>query len=193
MNTTLKLSLVAAIAVAGVYAWYVTRSASGDDTSHFAPATGVADTTMPERLPDQPRAIPAVDEHREPTPEDIEARGAQARRDREAAFMAESVSPEWAARTEQQILDALSPRALAAAGASTPLAEVSADCRNFSCRIEATYADQDEFEVVQQAMMGGIATQLPVSTTFVDRRPDGTIRGTIYATANAQGPKRRTD
>lgn len=190
MNTILKVLLVAALAAAGLYTWSATRSAPTENAPRTASTAAEADATAMEGPSRQPQAMSAAHEHRETTRQDTEARAAQARSKREAAFMAEPMSPEWSARTQQQILDALSPKALAAVGAFTPLAELSADCRSFSCRIEATYADQDEFEVAQHAMISNVAAQLPVSTTFVDRRADGTIRGTIYATANAPGPKR---
>lgn len=98
----------------------------------------------------------------------------------ELEFQSESVSSGWASTTEKIIAGAFSSTSLAGKGAPVPSAH-RASCRTFSCRIQATYANDVEADIAEAFLTSDIAGQLPKAKHFRFMAPDGTVQLILYA------------
>ena len=104
----------------------------------------------------------------------------QARRQLEDRFIAEPLSPPWAARNETAVGTFLGARNLAALQLVAPR-KYAVDCRSRTCRIELVFDDRDAGVPTQERLLMAIADSMPAAQTFTLPRPDGSTALVVFA------------
>ena len=137
---------------------------------------------LPERRA-APGAAPGPAGNERVDPAVAEARFRAQLRALEDKLVSEPLSARWATAQEKTVAQFLTPANLARENVPAP-SSYETRCQSRLCRIRLTFADAQQAEQTQGALLMGIADGLPHAQSFLLPRPDGGVDVVMFASGD---------
>jgi hypothetical protein len=117
-------------------------------------------------------------EKRKRMTEAVQARIRQRNTQMAERFSTEKADPAWSGAHERELMSLQDSGPMRDAGIKP--ADLRAECRSSTCRIQADFPDAGTASDWLQLYMGSVGDRLPVATVHQTRNPDGSMRVEIY-------------